>query len=79
MKLSRISSSQISRMPDQTAEWLNRLNEKVEALEKKVETLSTPQGASDETNSLLEFIASQVTAANENSRNNRLLLQKRLG
>ena len=46
------------------------------ALEKKIESLSPSQGVGDETNSLLEFIASQVTAANENSRNNRLLVQK---
>lgn len=39
MKLSRISSAQLSRMPDQTAEWLNRLNEKVEQLEKRITKL----------------------------------------
>ena len=61
---------------DRIADKLDVQEMKIKALEKKVETLSTPQGASDETNSLLEFIASQVTAANENSRNNRLLLQK---
>ena len=40
MKLSRISSAQISRMPDQTSEWLNRLNEKVDALERASGTSS---------------------------------------
>ncbi len=42
MKLSRISSAQISRMPDQTSEWLNRLNEKVDALERASSTSSAP-------------------------------------
>ncbi len=61
---------------DRISDKLDMQEMKIKSLEKKLETLSTPQDTNDETNSLLEFIASQVTAANENSRNNRLLLQK---
>ncbi len=61
---------------DRISDKLDVQELKIKALEKKIETLSTPQDTNEETNSLLEFIASQVTAANENSRNNRLLLQK---
>ena len=61
---------------DRISEKMDVQELKIKALEKKIEALSTTQGTSDETNSLLEFIASQVTAANENSRSNRLLLQK---
>jgi len=61
---------------DRISDKLDMQEMKIKSLEKKLETLSAPQDTNDETNSLLEFIASQVTAANENSRNNRLLLQK---
>ena len=61
---------------DRISEKMDVQEMKIKALEKKIEALSTSQGSNDETNSLLEFIASQVTAANENSRSNRLLVQK---
>ena len=61
---------------DRISDKLDMQEMKIKSLEKKIETLSMPQESNEETNSLLEFIASQVTAANENSRNNRLLVQK---
>lgn len=38
MNLPRISSEMVSRQPDQTSEWLNRLNAKVETLERVSQT-----------------------------------------
>lgn len=62
---------------------LDKLNDKLEvqelkikSLEKKLDNITNAPIGNDETNSLLEFIASQVSAANENSRSNKLLLQK---
>lgn len=61
---------------DKISDKLDVQELKIKSLEKKLESLSTSQPGNEEISSLLEFIASQVSAANENSRSNKLLLQK---
>jgi len=61
---------------DKLSDKLDVQELKIKSLEKKIEGLSTSQSGNEEVTSLLEFIASQVSAANENSRGNKLLLQK---
>ncbi len=61
---------------DKLSDKLDVQELKIKSLEKKLESISTAQPGSEEISSLLEFIASQVSAANENSRSNKLLLQK---
>lgn len=61
---------------DKLADKLDVQELKIKSLEKKLDSINTSKSTGDEATSLLEFIASQVTAANENSRSNKLLLQK---
>ncbi len=61
---------------DKLSDKLDVQELKIKSLEKKIESLSSSQNGNEEITSLLEFIASQVSAANENSRGNKLLLQK---
>ncbi len=49
---------------------------KIKSLEKKLDNISNSPVGGEEVASILEFIASQASAANENSRSNKLLLQK---
>ncbi len=50
---------------------------KIKSLEKKLDSIAnSPASSNEEMTSILEFIASQVSAANENSRGNKLLMQK---
>lgn len=49
---------------------------KIKALEKKLDSFASTSSDNQEMSSILEFIASQVSAANENSRSSKLLLQK---
>ena len=61
---------------DKLADKLDVQELKIKSLEKKLDNISTAKSSGDEATSLLEFIASQVSAANENSRSSKLLLQK---
>ena len=62
---------------------LDKINDKLEvqelkmkSLEKKVENASSGPASAEELTSVLEFIASQVTVTNENTRANKMILQK---